>query len=92
MIVKELGTSERTLLRHFRRATALTPKLYSRIQRLRFAAMEMVEQRPSLSRIASAGGYADQPHLTHDFVNLLGLTPGEMARVIDATSHESFST
>ncbi len=92
MIAIELGTSERTLLRHFRRATALTPKLFARIQRLRFAAMELVEQRPSLSRVAAEGGYADQPHLTHDFVNLLGLTPGEMARVIDSTSHEGFST
>lgn len=88
LLAKELGTSERTLLRRFREAAGFTPKQFARIQRLRNAAMAMIGQRAPLSRLAVEGGYADQPHLTHEFVALLGLTPAEMQEIVRATRHQ----
>ncbi len=91
ILSKELGTSQRTLLRWFRAATGLSPKQFARVQRFRSAAMAMVGSHPSLSRVAAEGGYADQPHLTHEFVSLMGLTPAEMQAIVSATRHENLS-
>lgn len=79
------GTSTRTLSRRFGRATGLTPKQFARIQRLRAAAFAMTRDTGTLSRIAAALGYADQAHLTHDAVTLLGLTPAMLRQMTAAT-------
>lgn len=91
LLSKELKTSERTLLRRFRKAAGITPKQFGRIHRLRRAAMGMIASRAPLSRVAAHGGYADQPHLAHEFSEFLGLTPSEMRRVIEVTRHENLS-
>jgi len=87
-LAKDLGTSERTLLRHFRAATGLTPKQFARIRRLVSAAWEVVDGKNSWGQIAASVGYADQPHLHHDIVDLTGLKPDDFGDRLRSTEHE----
>jgi AraC-like DNA-binding protein len=83
-----VGVSERTLLRRFRAATALTPKQFARIRRLLSAAWHAIDSDEGWGRIAAQAGYADQPHLHHDVKALTGLRPEELARRMAWTEHD----
>ncbi|WP_437385788.1 helix-turn-helix domain-containing protein [Plantibacter flavus] len=39
----------------------------------------MIAQGLPLADVSAAAGYADQPHLSRDFVHLVGMTPGQFA-------------
>lgn len=88
VIARETGCSERTLLRRFRAATALSPKQFARIRRLLAAAWHAVDGVEQWGRIAAAAGYADQPHLNHDVEALTGLRPEELSERIALTEHD----
>lgn len=88
MLANDLNTSQRTLLRHFRAATGLTPKQFAKIRRLIAAAWRVVDGGTSWSQIAAASGYADQPHLHHDFVSLTGLKPEAFGERVRTTEHD----
>ena len=88
LLANDLNTSQRTLLRHFRAATGLAPKQFARIRRLIAAAWRVVDGGTSWSQIAAASGYADQPHLHHDFVNLTGLKPEAFGARVRTTEHD----
>ena len=47
-----------------------------RRQRLRAAAAAITEPRRTISDVAHAGGYADEPHFNRDFRSAVGVTPG----------------
>ena len=81
------GVSPRTLLRRVRAATGLSPKQHARIARFLGAAHGMLEPGNRLSHIAARGGYADQPHLSHEVSSLTGLTPGQLAERVRRTAH-----
>jgi AraC-like DNA-binding protein len=73
---RETGYSARRFTTLFARDVGLTPKMYSRIQRLR----RVVEQVAGAgdvdwAAIASDHGYYDQSHLTRDFREFTGHTP-----------------
>ena len=87
-MANDLHTSQRTLLRRFKRATGLTPKQFSRIHRLLAAAWRVVDGMSQWAEIAAAAGYADQPHLHHEFVGLTGLTPGAFKGRTSTTEHD----
>lgn len=87
-LAERLGTSERTLLRRFKTATGLTPKQFARIRRLLAAAWQVVDGGVSWGRIAASAGYADQPHLHHDFVGLTGLRPEAFGSRVRSTEHD----
>ncbi len=87
-IARRLGCSERTLLRRFRAATALTPKQFARIRRLLAAAWHAIDGEERWGRIAALAGYADQPHLHHDVRALIGLRPEELGERIAQTEHD----
>jgi AraC-like DNA-binding protein len=72
------GYSPRRFTTLFTDAVGLTPKLYSRINRLR-SVVERVAQGGELAwaDLASEYGYYDQSHLTRDFREFSGVTPGE---------------
>lgn len=76
-VAVRLRVSARTLQRLARRYVGLTPAEMIRRRRLQEAA-ERVRADPglSLAKIAAELGYADQAHLTHDFRQQLGITPG----------------
>ncbi len=76
-IAKDLGISQRRLIRVFAGETGLTPKLFGRIQRFQ-RAIAMASDSKDLSdwsEIALRCGYFDQAHLINDFVEFSGLTP-----------------
>ena len=72
-----LGVSRRYLERRFHEAVGVTPGMLRRVGRLRRAAdILAAEARPDLGRAAVRAGYHDQPHMTRDFRELAGVTPG----------------
>ena len=72
------GYSSRRFTTLFTDAVGLTPKLYSRINRLR-SVVERVARGGEVAwaDLASEYGYYDQSHLTRDFREFSGVTPGE---------------
>lgn len=67
-----LGISQRQLRRRFHGAVGYHPMMLARVLRLqRFLAL--ARNADGLARIAAEAGYADQPHLTRDCVELAGL-------------------
>jgi AraC-like DNA-binding protein len=71
----------------FTDAVGLTPKLYSRINRLR-SVVERVARGGEVAwaDLASEYGYYDQSHLTRDFREFSGVTPGEYRPLGPATA------
>lgn len=75
------GLSRRQLERRFLASVGLTPRAALRVARLRRAVALLHAGPPrTLSEVAFRAGYADQPHLTRDFVALAGTTPGRYRR------------
>jgi AraC-like DNA-binding protein len=72
------GYSPRRFTTLFTDTVGLTPKLYSRINRLR-SVVERVAcgGEVAWADLASEYGYYDQSHLTRDFREFSGVTPGE---------------
>ena len=63
------------IFRAFLRATGMTPHVYQRQARVRFAA-GMIRFGHPLREVAMAAGFADQAHLTRIFRKTMGVTPG----------------
>ena len=72
------GYSARRFTALFADAVGLTPKLYSRINRLR-GVVERVARSGVVSwaELAIEHGYYDQSHLTRDFREFSGVTPAD---------------
>ncbi len=81
------GYSPRRFTTLFTDAVGLTPKLYSRINRLR-SVVERVARGGEVAwaDLASEYGYYDQSHLTRDFREFSGVTPGEYRPVGPGTA------
>lgn len=75
-ICARFGLSERALQRLTRRRLGLTPKWLIQRRRLQEAAERLRRGDGSLADVAATLGYADQPHFTHDFHAVTGMTPG----------------
>jgi AraC-like DNA-binding protein len=75
------GLGRRQLERRFLAGVGVPPKTISRIARFR-RAVELLHAEPAmkLSILAARAGYADQPHLTRDFVALAGISPARYRR------------
>lgn len=87
-LAASLGISVRTLQRRFGSACGLTIKEYARIRRLRTALGARLQGTgESWSALATALGYADQSHLTREFVALSGVSPREAERRLAAIAH-----
>jgi AraC-like DNA-binding protein len=71
------GLSKKRLIEGFREQVGLAPKHYARIIRFRRALTLLHDSRRSLTAIALAAGYYDQPHMNLDFRDLGGLAPGD---------------
>lgn len=81
-LADRLGRSRRHLIARFREQVGLPPKTVARI--FRFGrAVELLRRGSGLAALAYECGYFDQAHLTRDFRQLAGTTPGELARRID---------
>jgi AraC-like DNA-binding protein len=90
-LAESFGVSDRTLRRRFSTATGLAPKQFARIRRLLAAGQHAMTGEQRWGEIAAAAGYADQPHLHHDFVELTGLRPNAFGSRLRMTEHEQAS-
>jgi AraC-like DNA-binding protein len=79
---RDLGVSERQLLRRFTVAVGYGPKTFQRIARLQ--RLLQLARRPEasadLAGLAGLAGFADQAHLTHECVSLTGFSPAVLVR------------
>jgi AraC-like DNA-binding protein len=84
-----LGLSVRAMLRAFRDAVGLTPKVYARVRRFqRVLGKAAPAVEPDWADLATSCGYYDQAHLIRDFRELADLTPTAYAPVApDAHNH-----
>jgi AraC-like DNA-binding protein len=83
-IAKDLGLSERRLIRVFATEVGLTPKLFGRVQRFQRVVEKASQSHTDLdwTRLSLSSGYCDQSHLINDFVEFSGLTPTEYAQTL----------
>ena len=74
------GVSERQLRRRFDAAVGYGPKTLARILRLQrtLALHRACGGRSGLAGLAAEAGYADQAHMSRDFVELAGAPPGAL--------------
>ena len=77
-LADQLRMGRRQLERRFRDVVGVAPGTLSRILRFR-RTVALLRDRPerSLSWVAAEAGYHDQPHMTRDFRELAGATPGD---------------
>ncbi len=81
-VVGASGYSHRHFLSLFRKEVGLAPKVHLRVLRFQGAVAALAAGRPtSLAAIAQAAGYADQAHLTREFRDISGVTPGRFRAV-----------
>lgn len=80
-LAAELGVSERAVQRALRRSLGRGPKWVARRIRLQEVARAIAtEPERDLALLAAELGYTDQAHLTRDFRDAVGTTPGVYAR------------
>lgn len=81
-VARQLGITSRHLRRVFVDTIGIGPKDYARVVRLQRATQEITSSPGTTDwgRIASDAGYYDQSHLTAEFRELIGVTPGELAK------------
>jgi AraC-like DNA-binding protein len=78
-VTAAVGADRRRLVPAFREAVGLAPKQYQRILRFQRSLRAMRTQPPApLAAIAASCGYADQAHMSRDFKEFSGLTPGRL--------------
>jgi methylphosphotriester-DNA--protein-cysteine methyltransferase len=73
-IAHRSAMSVSALERQFRAAVGASPKSFSRLARLQYVC-RLWDSGRSLTEIAFAAGYSDQPHLVHDFQLITGTSP-----------------
>jgi AraC-like DNA-binding protein len=79
-LAAELGVSCRHLTRQFQRAVGVSPKEFVRVSRFLRAVKALDQGRHgSLTEVALACGFFDQAHFNHEFRELAGMSPGQLA-------------
>lgn len=75
-LAEHAGWSRRHFTKKFTEHYGLSPKLMARVLRFERAnRMIWLPTRPSLASVAAACGYADQAHMTRDWVEFAGAAP-----------------
>ena len=78
-VAAEVGFSRRRLTTLVRAECGLAPKEYQRVARLQ-ASRALLGRAGTIAEVAQRTGYADQSHLTREWVELAGCTPGTWLR------------
>lgn len=79
-LARAAGLSKFEFVRQFRKEFGLPPHAYLRLVRVR-RAREQISAGSALAVCAMACGFADQAHMTRAFRRVLGITPGQFARL-----------
>jgi AraC-like DNA-binding protein len=75
-LYRSLGVGERSVQRLFRRYVGLTPKQAARVLRQTALTLALRNEDDGLAGLARAHGYADQAHMSREYRELAGLSPG----------------
>lgn len=75
-IYRSLGVGERSAQRLFHRFVGLTPKQAARVLRQSRVTMALRREDAGLAALARTHGYADQAHMSREYRELAGLSPG----------------
>ena len=87
-IMTGFTVGERQLRRRFLRETGLTPKVYSRLRRVRRACIDLAYQRPGETAAISADhGYADQAHFNRELKVVFKMSPRELNAYLYQIGH-----
>lgn len=87
-LAEALGLSTRQFQRRFRASSGLTPKQFLRTQRIRATAVNLVKNRDQKwAERAAELGFADQAHMTHEFVSITNRSPKSFAESLSDISH-----
>jgi AraC-like DNA-binding protein len=87
-VAKQLGLSERQLLRRFQEAIGLGPKQYARIARFQRAILiASKSDSPRWAELSVEAGYCDQAHLIYDCQKLTGMSPIQFMSVWKCGRH-----
>ena len=76
-VARQSGTTARTLQRHFQELSLPAPDFWRLLARAR-RAVAALPCRFSLADIACAYGYADQAHMSREFVRWFGVSPARL--------------
>jgi AraC-like DNA-binding protein len=81
-VAAEVGLSPRQLRRRCEAAVGYGPKMLQRVLRFRrfVSLIDATAGSADLAEAAATSGYADQPHLTRETVQLAGLPPAALIR------------
>ncbi len=80
-VCDDVGLGRSAFVGLFRSEVGVTPKLYSRLQRFEAAVARVRSgEAASLATVANVSGYADQAHMTREFSELAGRSPGQLHR------------
>ncbi|ORV39800.1 AraC family transcriptional regulator [Mycolicibacter engbaekii] len=80
-VAERSGISQRHLSTLFRREVGHSPKAVAMLMRFEYATARLAEEARrhgsvDLAGVAAAAGYADQAHLSREFVRYAGVSPG----------------
>lgn len=78
-VSRHLGVSVRTLQRHIKSETGMSPKFWSSLVRARRCA-RMLEDHPSLTEVALLSGYSDQSHMTRELQRWFNCSPSSLQK------------
>jgi hypothetical protein len=74
------AASERSVQRHFRQATGLTPKDFAQIRRAQEAVRRLLAgDKPA--DVAAATGYSDQAHMSNSVKRFMGRLPSDVSDI-----------
>lgn len=77
----ESPMSQRTARRRFQAAAGLAPKRHFTLSRFHSALPNVVRKGRSLTGVAYAHDYSDQPHFSREFRKLSGQTPSQFSKL-----------
>jgi AraC-like DNA-binding protein len=84
-VANQLALSHARFIALFRDEVGLSPKQYCRVRRfVRLVERVGGEERPNWAQLAAVCGYYDQAHLTRDFQQFAGVSPGVFLRARSA--------
>lgn len=82
--------SEKHIRRLFLQYVGTTPKMFSRIVRVNYA-LHLLQNKPThLIDVAVQAGFYDQPHFTHDFKTICGMSPQEYIQNMSLFYNDEF--
>ncbi len=91
-LMQSFPISERQLRRRFIAAVGLTPKVFSRLRRVRWSCADLARQlRTSMATISAEHGFADLPHFDREMQQVFGMSPQLLHEYLRQIQHVDVS-